>query len=264
MARHDRSERYFADDAGQMVESARWRWLVGIRYGVHRKILGRNVAFTLMMLGTHMSAEGGRCWPSQALLAEESNANRRTIRRHLEQAAAEGWIFRVRRAGAGQAWAQYSYQATLPVAVDDALDDYLKGRPEAEEGGDNKPQPSLAESSPSDTHGRVAVVAAHRAPEGGDISDEGGDIFDKGWVPPRQKDGTQLGPMRCSRDIHSDVQEREGCTAAPSNGSPVARIDLASRIRRLRDVMPDADQHELARVAHVSVDEVIDALEQTA
>ena len=274
MARHDRDERYFADDAEQMVESTRWRWLVGIRYGVHHRILSRHTAFTLMILGTHMNSEGGRCWPSQARLAEESGAHRRTIRRHLEEAAAAGWLFRVRHAGSGQSWAKYSYQATLPADVDDILDDYLSKAPALREDRDKSAQPF--EGTPTEFQGggdRSAQPSAPEDPrnaEGRDISDEGGVSRDQGRVSGVQKVGTQLGPMRSSLDIHSDIQKREGCVAAPAispNGSSSnssVRIDAVDRIRHLRQAMPEATQHELARVAQVSVDEVSEALERIA
>lgn len=220
MSRADRDERYFADDAETMVESQRWRWLIGIRYGVHQRLLSRHTAFTLMILGTHMNSEGGRCWPSQARLAEESGANRRTIRRHLDEAAAAGWLFRVRNAGSGQSWARYSYQATLPVAIDDILDDYLTQAPPPQEGRDTSAQAS--EDATTEFQGggdRSAQPSAdddRRQTEGRDISSEGGVSRDQGGVPGVQKVGTQLGPMRSSLDIHSDIHLREGGFARPA------------------------------------------------
>lgn len=220
MSSYDRDERYFADDAETMVESQRWRWLIGIRYGVHQRILSRHTAFTLMILGTHMNSEGGRCWPSQARLADESGANRRTIRRHLDEATAAGWLFRVRNAGSGQSWARYSYQATLPAEVDDILDDYLSKATPPQEGRDKSAQPLEGVTTEFQGGGdRSAQPSAPEDPrnaEGRDISDEGGVSRDQGRVSGVQKVGTQLGPMRSSLDLHKDIHLGERAASPPA------------------------------------------------
>lgn len=220
MSRADRDERYFADDAETMVESQRWRWLIGIRYGVHKRLLSRHTAFTLMILGTHMNSDGGRCWPSQARLADESGANRRTIRRHLDEATAAGWLFRIRNAGSGQSWARYSYQATLPVGVDDVLDDYLTQAPPPQQGRDKSAQAFGVATTESQGGGDRSAQPSNnddrRHTKGRDISSEGGVPGDQAGVPGVPKVGTQLGPMRSSIDLHSVLQKRGGGFARPS------------------------------------------------
>jgi hypothetical protein len=74
----------------------------------------------LLAIGQHMKAkeEHGCAWPGQELIAERSGVALRSVRRHLEKAAAGGWVSRkqVRRANR-HGWFRTEYTASLPDQV---------------------------------------------------------------------------------------------------------------------------------------------------
>lgn len=218
MTGRDHDQFGLADDHGHLVESTRHRWLIGVRYGVHSKRLSPRVAFTLLMLGTYMNADGGRCWPSQARLALECNAGERTVRRHLEEAERLGWICRRRRMGAGQAWAITSYQASLPADVNDHLDEYMKTASllegAAKLAGPSPPSAGLQQEGAANLAGACGQVPG-TTPEGAAISSEGPATGDKGAAISSTRCGQAGGRLDIHRDSHRDTQEREGGCAAP-------------------------------------------------
>ena len=79
----------------------------------------------LMVLALHMSAEGDHAWPSQVLLARRSGLSERSVRRHLDNAQATGWLVISRRKRTGQAWYVNQYEACIP----DQLMEFIPERP---------------------------------------------------------------------------------------------------------------------------------------
>jgi helix-turn-helix protein len=116
---------------------------------------------TLYTLGTFMDRDGF-AYPGQATLAKGARASVRTIRRHIDQAQALGWIGVSLAGNSGQAWRHYAYRCCIPDDVfldekDDALADVVAsqhGDIEATEGADS------IVSSPNGSRADIAVSAA--------------------------------------------------------------------------------------------------------
>src|SRR5215831_4512341 len=76
----------------------------------------------LMAVSLHMKADGTGAWPAQALLARRAGVGERSVRRHLEGAARDGWIERTRvRREKGRAWYRTEYAACVPNVVHSEL-----------------------------------------------------------------------------------------------------------------------------------------------
>lgn len=69
----------------------------------------------LLVLSLHMDKDGGSCFPSERLLAEETGLSERSVGQHLEVAAREGWVCRQQR-GSTKGWRQWHYLASIPDA----------------------------------------------------------------------------------------------------------------------------------------------------
>lgn len=79
-----------------------------------------------------MSELGDSCFPSMALLAEESGLGLRTIKDHIAIAATEGWIGkRERRLRNSQGWRRNEYFAQIPALVEAAFHMEQRGAPPA-------------------------------------------------------------------------------------------------------------------------------------
>lgn len=90
--------------------SDKWFWQVLSPQGPPHAL----TRLVLSALRKHMQPDGGRCYPSQKLIADECALSLRTVHKHLRVAVAEGWIKRQRRQKDDGSWASYSYNATLP------------------------------------------------------------------------------------------------------------------------------------------------------
>lgn len=79
-----------------------------------RSELSPNVRYVALVLSMHMNELGGSCYPSQALLAEESGLSERQVRRHLATLRQNGWLeltYRRTKRGYKRAF----YEATVPI-----------------------------------------------------------------------------------------------------------------------------------------------------
>jgi DNA-binding transcriptional MocR family regulator len=111
----------------------RWRWLIASERGPSSPTT-RHVLLTLSL---HMAADGGRAFPSEQRLAQETGLSERAVSTHLRLASEKGWIVRRRRRQIGKDWAQYVYQAAVPATLP---------APEPRSG-------PIAESPEGDSHG---------------------------------------------------------------------------------------------------------------
>jgi hypothetical protein len=68
----------------------------------------------LCALSVHMDTQG-YAFPSIELLALECHLSQSAVKRHLEFAAAEGWIRRTSSMGYKLGWRKYEYEASIPV-----------------------------------------------------------------------------------------------------------------------------------------------------
>ncbi len=64
-----------------------------------------------------MDNDTGGCFVSQEKLALGSGCTRATVRRHLRQVEADGWLKTWRHGGEGQSWAMTHYQAVIPPGL---------------------------------------------------------------------------------------------------------------------------------------------------
>lgn len=79
-----------------------------------------------------MSELGDSCFPSLALLAEESGLGLRTVKEHVALAGSLGWLGkRERRLRNSQGWRRNEYFAQIPVAVEAAFHAEQRGAPAA-------------------------------------------------------------------------------------------------------------------------------------
>jgi hypothetical protein len=80
------------------------------------------VRLVLMAISLHMRSDGTGAWPAQSLIATRAGVGERTVRRHLDIAARQGWISRVKtRRDKGRAWYRSEYEAMVPDAVHEQL-----------------------------------------------------------------------------------------------------------------------------------------------
>ncbi len=68
----------------------------------------------LLVLASHMSLDGGSCFPSVRTLIRETGLSNRSVLDHLKLAADAGWIERI-ESGTGQGWKRHAYQAEVPA-----------------------------------------------------------------------------------------------------------------------------------------------------
>ncbi len=71
----------------------------------------------LLNLSMWMKANGEQCYPTIAILAQETAISERTIKKKLKEAACNGWIERYVHQGKGQAWRNYGYLPKMPENV---------------------------------------------------------------------------------------------------------------------------------------------------
>ena len=69
----------------------------------------------LIALSLWCNGDERRCWPSQQTLARQTGLSLRAVKRHLQIADDEGWLFRSQRRKKGKAWKYTVYELTLPV-----------------------------------------------------------------------------------------------------------------------------------------------------
>jgi Helix-turn-helix domain len=78
----------------------------------------------LFYLAGRMDADGGNCYPSTMRIAEETGYSERSVRTHIANAKAAGWLT-VQSAGRGMAWRNYQYFPSFPApASADAKTDF--------------------------------------------------------------------------------------------------------------------------------------------
>lgn len=99
---------------GLPVDTYRWRDAILSENGP-RNATARLV---LLTIAQHMKADGTGAWPSQELVARRACVSDRVVRTHLEIAARQGWVERVRvRREHGRNWYFTEYAAVVPPAV---------------------------------------------------------------------------------------------------------------------------------------------------
>lgn len=71
----------------------------------------------LLTLGCHMNDAGESCYPSIALLCEETGLSNRSVITHLQIACDLGWVISEKHGFKGQRWARNEYRISWPEAV---------------------------------------------------------------------------------------------------------------------------------------------------
>lgn len=95
-----------------LTEASRFDWLNAIRseQGPSHPL----TRFVLMMASLHMKDDGTSCFPSLALLAEETGLSVRTVKKHMKAAYVDGWLLRWKRRGGASGYNHYEYRAMVP------------------------------------------------------------------------------------------------------------------------------------------------------
>lgn len=89
-----------------------WRSVVASKFGPANP----TTRHVLLTLGLHMSDKGDSCFPSMALLSDETGLGLRTVKEHIALAAEDGWIGkRERRLKNTQGWKRNEYFAQIPA-----------------------------------------------------------------------------------------------------------------------------------------------------
>ena len=91
-----------------------WEW----RRAVGQSTLAANTKLILYSLADFMNDDGGQCWPTIEQLTSYSGLSRRCVITQLQRAVSLGWIIRTSRKARGQAWRNYTYQASVPVCTE--------------------------------------------------------------------------------------------------------------------------------------------------
>ncbi|WP_241023364.1 helix-turn-helix domain-containing protein [Paraburkholderia sp. Ac-20340] len=87
-----------------------WTW----RHAIIKSGLSPTTRHVLLTLSCHLNDLGEDCFPSTAMLAEETGLSERSVCTHLTTAASLGW-FVVRKHGfAKQRWARHEYLPRIP------------------------------------------------------------------------------------------------------------------------------------------------------
>lgn len=87
-----------------------WTW----RHAIIKSSLPPTTRHVLLTLSCHLNDLGEDCFPSTAMLADETGLSERSVCTHLALAAEHGW-FVVRRHGYGkQKWARHEYFPRIP------------------------------------------------------------------------------------------------------------------------------------------------------
>src|SRR5262249_3584922 len=133
---------------------------------------------TLYTLGTYMN-DDGLAYPGQDTLARGAHASVRTIRRHMKEAEALGWVHIELSGRTGQGWRHYVYRSVVPDHVplegkDRVLADLAADECRVPQGTDT------AMSSPTSRRADTIVsppssTCGHAEQEGADIPREGAD-----------------------------------------------------------------------------------------
>ena len=71
----------------------------------------------LLNLSMWMKADGKQCYPTIAILAQETAISERTIKKKLKEAASNGWLEIYTHKGRGQAWRNHGYLPKIPEDV---------------------------------------------------------------------------------------------------------------------------------------------------
>lgn len=105
-------------DAGTGTPPSRYSWI--------RKVMSpagppSTTRLVLSALAIHMDSDGGSCFPSTRLLAEETGLSHRSVLTHLEQAAEVGWIRRKPRGHSGRGWRLHAYEPAIPDEPDEVV-----------------------------------------------------------------------------------------------------------------------------------------------
>jgi hypothetical protein len=88
----------------------RWRSLVASKHGP-KSAITRHVLLTLSI---HMDTNGGSCFPSTKMIAEETALSERAICAHLSIASNNGWLKKMVHGLTGKKWKRNEYQAVIP------------------------------------------------------------------------------------------------------------------------------------------------------
>ncbi len=88
------------------------------RQAILKSTLPATTRHVLLTLACHMNDAGESCYPSIALLCEETGLSNRTVIDHIEKAAQAGWIVVDQHGFSGQKWKRNEYRIAWPKVVE--------------------------------------------------------------------------------------------------------------------------------------------------
>lgn len=115
------------------------------RTAVLKSGLPATTRHVLLTLACHMNDAGESCYPSIALLVEETGLSKQTVITHLDKAESEGWIAVEQHGFRGQKWKRNEYKMAWP----DNAEGGQPVRPPYEEGGQPNHKKVVKEVDPS-------------------------------------------------------------------------------------------------------------------
>lgn len=94
------------------AENVALAWMRAVR----ESDLKKTTKLVLLTLGTRMDPDGSSCFPSTRTLADDTGLSRRTVEKHLREAASQDWIDRRERGrDKNTRWRSYQYLPRTPT-----------------------------------------------------------------------------------------------------------------------------------------------------
>lgn len=118
------------------------------RQAILKSDLPPTTRHVLLTLGCHMNDAGESCYPSIALLVEETGLSNRTVITHLDLAEERGWISREKHGYKGQRWARNEYRIEWPEIDNEVVKEVHHLYDQGSEPNDNKAVKEVHTNSP--------------------------------------------------------------------------------------------------------------------
>lgn len=118
------------------------------RQAILKSDLPATTRHVLLTLGCHMNDAGESCYPSIALLVEETGLSNRSVVTHLGIAEDRGWISREKHGYAGRRWARNEYRIEWPGNGDEVVQEVHHLNQRGSEPNDNEVVQEVHTNSP--------------------------------------------------------------------------------------------------------------------
>lgn len=169
----------------------------------------------LLVISLHMDPAGENAWPSQTTIAKRAAITVRSVSKHIQEAASDGWLGISWAGRNGQGWRLTRYHAVVPEAVYATLPEKpwekdpswrRSERTSAPSGCEGDEPPSPPRGSGSEGGERGGSEVANLAPKRGEPRAEGGErgSYESSLLNlPQKSTHTQEGARRTARAIGS-------------------------------------------------------------